>query len=878
MHKGILLAASVLLACASAAASAAPKGVVLNFSAGEQLRLVGVSSVDRAPEPRSIAGPQWTIHAIDTAGRERWSRPIAAPRMFHGGADSDVVFAVAVPMIEDGDRIVVTGDEGRELWSHHADATLLATAEATGKIVTDELKHAFAATAKLQLTKPRQAWRDRSSVNSTKLAMMREDSAYSVDSREDDQRIAQADLSPEKNKSTTAGTPLFRVGGRVVTNNAQVRVFDANTNRLVVSSATNWRNSRYEFELAKGNYVFEVDDNRNRGYSPYFYRTPYRTSAIRIAGDLEVPEIPQHTARGTFSFVARFPCALITQIPYYGGNIAHTLHSEVTAEDGTRLMRSDDFSRVTFAMTGVADTTGYCPARYEFGFSPGVYSVGLTIPGWETLQFDDIRIADGESTRREHTFTLATRTLIWHASVTDASGVEIEDFDIAGSNDLNEPARLYYFWSSDRRSVEIPFVRGWTGRLGSASITDSEYSVSPRYFMDGRPLPSRVVLDTAATDNTLESGMLRIHGNGDRSKRFNILFLAEGYTDLNESYTDVDGDRQWDGVVWYDMNGDGQYKGSDDRSTIYGDDAYHNFPEPDPSSGNEPFVDQNGDGVLNINEAADFELNARDFMRSLLGSDFWEDHRDAFNAYLLFEPSNQAGFDVRTENGQVVVHRDTRYGATLQQPRLVMGLDRQAAMTRALSVLPEIDMVIVLVNQPLVTLARGNVTVAQPGLMVWPSGGHSRRLGELGPSHEMGHYMASLCDEYSEFEGVNPSHGQPTNWCPNVSYVSDPAKVPWADWLSNSDPEPSRSMDGSIGIFEGADYYSGGAYRPSYNSTMRDLSPLFNAPSRAALETAIHARTGPVRHEMDSTGRCSRVGTNAVRQRAAVCVNPMPDR
>lgn len=141
----------------------------------------------------------------------------------------------------------------------------------------------------------------------------------------------------------------------------------------------------------------------------------------------------------------------------------------------------------------------------------------------------------------------------------------------------------------------------------------------------------------------------------------------------------------------------------------------------------------------------------------------------------------------------------------------------------------------------------------------------------MGPSHEMGHYVGSLCDEDSEHVGVHPSHGQSTIWRPNASYQHSATQVPWANWLSAGLIAPTRSVDGSLGIYEGADYYSGGAYRPSYNSMMRDLAPLFNEPSLAALQTALQARTGSRRRDADATGRCLRLPINAIHRRGVEC-------
>src|SRR5690606_11602869 len=116
-----------------------------------------------------------------------------------------------------------------------------------------------------------------------------------------------------------------------------------------------------------------------------------------------------------------------------------------------------------------------------------------------------------------------------------------------------------------------------------------------------------------------------------------------------------------------------------------------------------------------------------------------------------------------------------------------------------------------------------------------------------------------------------PLHGNPSTGCLNTSYLSDAEEVPWSSWIRPGATSPTRNLDGSLGIYEGAEYYTGGAYRPSYNSTMRFGSPLFNAPSRAALEMAVHTRTGAWQDKADNWGRCARLPPMAIRRRGVTC-------
>ena len=54
------------------------------------------------------------------------------------------------------------------------------------------------------------------------------------------------------------------------------------------------------------------------------------------------------------------------------------------------------------------------------------------------------------------------------------------------------------------------------------------------------------------------SPLTQTYGVADCTSRWNIVTIGDGYTDVHETYTDVNGNGQWDGVVFfYDLNGDG---------------------------------------------------------------------------------------------------------------------------------------------------------------------------------------------------------------------------------------------------------------------------------------------------------------------------------
>ncbi len=111
--------------------------------------------------------------------------------------------------------------------------------------------------------------------------------------------------------------------------------------------------------------------------------------------------------------------------------------------------------------------------------------------------------------------------------------------------------------------------------------------------------------------------------------------------------------------------------------------------------------------------------------------------------------------------------------------------------------------------------------------------------------HEFGHMFGKLADEYindgddyqgiSEQEKLNLQEFFPYGMNKNIDVTDDPASIKWSHFLSDS-----RYSNSGTGIFEGANQYRTGVWRPSENSIMRNMSGQFNAPSREAIYYRIH--------------------------------------
>ena len=125
----------------------------------------------------------------------------------------------------------------------------------------------------------------------------------------------------------------------------------------------------------------------------------------------------------------------------------------------------------------------------------------------------------------------------------------------------------------------------------------------------------------------------------------------------------------------------------------------------------------------------------------------------------------------------------------------------------------------------------------------FPIGVDNDALGQVLQHEACGHGFAKLGDEYDDMFNTEitecalfSARKQETfGWLKNVDFTSDPTIVKWCKLLSDN-----RYSNEGLGVFEGSYTFGRGAYRPSWNSIMRDNTGGFNAPSREAIYYRIH--------------------------------------
>jgi hypothetical protein len=568
----------------------------------------------------------------------------------------------------------------------------------------------------------------------------------------------------------------------------------------------------FQIPLKNGSYRAEFDFNEQDSFPepiPNIYRQPITTNLLidnaDVVQNIQLPE------ENPWSLRIAGPCIR----PNYFPPVSFSLRQNDI------LIATTKWVRVRQILADPAP--GQCRYEWQMKMPFGNYNISMRVPGWSVPAQNFSFGTPGQTLD----VTALPGASIWYGRLEAADGQAVGG---ARLKILDEVQR----YVTERvtaldGSFSVPIAEGM---LVEFVAPNGGRSMRKRIVMGPDFVPPKVVrLDNIVFQSGSLGSLERLYGDGDLQRKFNIVFVAESYTTINESYTDSNGNGAWDGVVWHDLNNNGSYDYSDLAS------AHGNAAEPsvgsNPTLQNEPFVDLNGDGFRNRNEQALFRLNAEAFMRSWLGSDVWERHRDKFNAYLLFLPSEQAGYDVINAAGQTLVSRNSRFNASLDLTRNILSLDSGSVLGIAESALPEVNLAVALINQP---IAAGRATGGNP--MVFYGGWKKLSPNSDVEAHEMGHAIGRLADEYEEFNAVLTEW--PASGSVNSARTTRLALLPWRDDLPIGATFPTR-LPAANGVFEGSSYHAGGAYRPSHTSIMRGIQPLFNAVSARAIDARMRA-------------------------------------
>lgn len=716
-----------------------------------------------------------------------------------------------------GSQLRMYDDSGTPRWSTVVDAAFLDAARARGQ----HWKTKAEASTKTLLA-------------STSNAVLSKQIAFERGRSTDDNRdvepaprghIARAKTRAAANRASTGPRPASVTDGNSPASYAEVRAYD-DANRFAGSAHTN-ADGNFALDLRAGNYRFEADAYRTPEVfdnEPWLYRAPGVVTAPAGPG-LALPQIALPEARSEIMLRLTLPCAVNT----VNAGPPYRLLVNLATAQGKQIQHA---LFPTAAAVTQPSNDNTCLVPYALRVSPGTYSLAITPLGWPRRMLGAVDATNNVAVAE--TFVAADRSLMWNGTLRDAAGqpqklTRVTVFDEAYR-------RLASVVSLPDGTFSLPWQPGWSAEVQASPTADDATIWRSFTFGDTVPSPD-VRLDGIELFAQPEGDAVRMYGDGDRTRRYNIVFVAEGYTGAHETFTDRNANGVWDGVVWNDVNHNGTYDSGDAIQT-YGT-AKTPVPGSNPTVQNEPFTDLNNDGALSIDDAALFRANIRDYLRLLFGSDVWREQRDVFNAHAVFDASPQAGYDILAEDESRLLERQTLYGAYIDPESEALLLDRASAFERAAAAVPEVDLVVALVNQPIIA-GRANATFGEGGVIVF-NGGHTETLPNYHvESHEMGHAFAGLCDEYVEERGQHSEDGATLDACPNTTLSLQPADIPWHTLLPPDQTIPTLDTDGSVGVYIGSDYFSDGAYRPSINSMMSNqgTNPFFNAPSRAAIEQA----------------------------------------
>jgi hypothetical protein len=571
-----------------------------------------------------------------------------------------------------------------------------------------------------------------------------------------------------------------------VVRGARIRVYQNGSfinSTLSVSSTSGGVVGSYAIDLAPGKYDLEI--------------LPPSSSLYPTLASLTMKDV---------SVLA--PCTVNSILPRAEGILNVKLYYDSQQSYnrfGSLLMRFELYqSGITkYAMHGILQkseldaSNGRYYRSYNIYVTNGKYNMVVLIGGCRPISVSTITVSGATPISVD-----VPAPILWNGVLRTAEGTPIPNTTIQSYSDLAKECDVVTTSSSGKFSILLTpngFVKFFTDQA-SGSILHTE-----RIGDIHESRNEDVILDKFPSFADSGAVLTQIYGVPDRNTRWNIVMIGDGYTDIHETYTDLNRNGKWDGIIWYDLNNDGVWN-TGELYQRYGTAAYPVNGE-NPNSKSEPFIDLNGDGVPNLRDQQLFDQNTMDTARSLLGQDVWEKHRDIFNIYRIRLVSRQAGHTILDESGNVVVKRDTALGTTLDTPsRGYMFNANNLIISQYINkYVPECDTRIVVVNQP-VKMGRVNSYMFQYG------GDISTLCNDYTVAHEMGHNIGLLADEYFEYEG---NYIGPESTLHNVTSISDPKLVPWRSFFTPGKEIPSLPGSRGVGLYEGAYYYPSGKYRPT---------------------------------------------------------------
>jgi predicted secreted protein len=233
-------------------------------------------------------------------------------------------------------------------------------------------------------------------------------------------------------------------------------------------------------------------------------------------------------------------------------------------------------------------------------------------------------------------------------------------------------------------------------------------------------------------------------------------------------------------------------------------------------------------------EMDQFAIDAQQFANTLLTTAPFDGLRAAINIHRVDVTSTDSGARDPTKCGGTGAKPRTYFDASFCTNgirRLLVGNNGRVLKVVSKQV-PQWHMALLAVNSPIYGGSGGAVAT------------FSRAPGAVEIAlHEMGHTAFGFADEYEYYAGClnesghnNHSGSEPSQ--PNITTNKNRATTKWRSLIqaattlpttkntncAGCDPQPTPVPVGTVGLFEGADYYHCGVYRPEFNCRMRNLN------------------------------------------------------
>jgi hypothetical protein len=242
-------------------------------------------------------------------------------------------------------------------------------------------------------------------------------------------------------------------------------------------------------------------------------------------------------------------------------------------------------------------------------------------------------------------------------------------------------------------------------------------------------------------------------------------------------------------------------------------------------------------------QLAQFLVDATNAVNVLLSHPPYQEYRNHFNAFAIKVASNQSGSDHPAYGIYHATYFNSTYDAVedylITIPQDSTGQGKVDALLQTF--MPQCQLPILLVNDPTDGGSDGFFKTAIASLGGLAAEASFGQPGLL--SHETGHVLANLGDEYT-----TPNPGFPNTEEPNTTQQTNRLLIKWKAWISPSTPVPTPVSygDGVVGLFQGAHYHTNNWYRPQLNCVMGSLGVPFCAVCSEALVLAIYQRTRPL--------------------------------